>query len=78
MKLIVDRFEINDSTGEEFVVCEGEERRLFAIPRSEAPSGVRAGDVLVIDEEGNLTKDEKATAERKALRAGRRNGGKKQ
>ena len=77
MTLIVDRFEINDSTGEEFVVCEGEERKLFAIPRSEAPAGVRAGDVLVIDAEGNLAKDEQATAARKAKLAGRRGGGKK-
>ena len=59
MTLIVDRFE------DQYVICEGDERKMFAIPKEEAPEGLAEGDVLNIDDEGNLTKDEAATKARR-------------
>lgn len=77
MILIADRFETVERTGEKLVICEDEERKMFAIPFAEAPEGIRAGDVLVIDAEGNLTKDEQKTKERReAIAARRRKTGK--
>ena len=57
---IVDRFE------DKFVICEGDEKRMFAILREEAPDNVKEGDCLVIDGEGNISIDAELTAQRRA------------
>lgn len=59
MKYIVDRIE------GEFAVCEKEDRTTVDIRLSELPSGVKAGDVLVV-EDGTLRIDRQLTKERKA------------
>lgn len=48
-KLIVDRIET------EYVICTDDTGRFFAIPKEEAPKGVKKGDTLVIDSEGNIS-----------------------
>ena len=49
-----------------YVICEDKDRKLFAIPRAELPVGVREGDKLEIDGEGNITINGKATSESRA------------
>lgn len=46
--LIIDRFEEN------YAVCEDEDEKFFAIERTEIPDGAEEGDVLNIDEDGNI------------------------
>ena len=74
--LIIDRFE------GAYVICEeqtsGREKakgkkkkdlRYFGILREEVPKNAKEGDVLLIDDEGNLKIDESATkARRKKIR----------
>ncbi len=37
---------------DKFVICEGEECRMFAIPVEEVASGVKTGDTIEINDEG--------------------------
>lgn len=57
--LVVDRIENG------YVICEGEEQRMFALVKDEAPAGVKEGDCIVIDDEGNLSVDEELTKQRR-------------
>ena len=50
-QLIVDRFEGI------YVICEDQEKKLFAIEKNEAPANVKEGDVLVISNDGTLQID---------------------
>ena len=46
------------------VICESdneEETRRYALPMEDAPAGVKVGDCIVIDNEGNATIDEERT-----------------
>ncbi|MBQ9083573.1 MAG: DUF3006 domain-containing protein [Clostridia bacterium] len=61
--LTVDRLEGT------YVICEDKDKKLFAIERTEAPAGVKEGDVLRIDDDGTLSVD---TAETDRRRAGAR------
>ncbi len=62
-RLTVDRF---DGI---YVICEDEERRMFAIPTAEMPSGVAEGDKLEIDDDGIMSVNKEATeASRAAVR----------
>lgn len=58
--LIVDRFENT------YLLCEDEDRRLFAIESKELPEGVQGGDVLRISDEGVIAIDQKETAARRS------------
>ena len=57
--LIIDRFD------GKYAVCEGEERKMFAIPIDEVPDGAKEGDCLRITDEGELVIDEAETAARR-------------
>ena len=57
--LTVDRFEGT------YVICEDKDKKLFAIERTEAPEGVKEGDVLCISDDGTLTIDRDATDRRR-------------
>ncbi|WP_342399985.1 DUF3006 domain-containing protein [Weizmannia sp. FSL W8-0676] len=59
MKYIVDRIE------GEFAVCEKDDRTTVDIRLSELPSGVQAGDVIIV-ENGIPRIDRQLTKERKA------------
>ncbi|AJH78837.1 MULTISPECIES: DUF3006 domain-containing protein [Heyndrickxia] len=59
MKYIVDRIE------GEFAVCEKDDRTTVDIRLSELPSGVQAGDVIIV-EDGIPRIDRQLTKERKA------------
>ncbi|MEK5266693.1 MULTISPECIES: DUF3006 domain-containing protein [unclassified Heyndrickxia] len=59
MKYIVDRIE------GEFAVCEKDDRTTVDIRLSELPSGVHAGDVIIV-EDGIPRIDRQLTKERKA------------
>ena len=60
MKLLsVDRLEGT------YVICEDKEKKFFAIEISEAPKGVKEGDVLRISDEGEITIDVEETARRR-------------
>ncbi len=59
-QLIVDRFEGI------YVICEDQEKKLFAIEKNEAPVNVKEGDVLVISNDGTLQIDAEETARRRA------------
>lgn len=59
-KLTVDRF---DGV---YVICEDKERRMFAIPAAEMPKGVKEGDKLEIDDEGNISVNASATEKARA------------
>lgn len=58
MKVIVDRFE------GEYAVCEKEDRTMIDIPVKDIPTGVKEGDVLVIDD-GPIVIDSSETEKRK-------------
>ena len=58
--LTVDRLEGT------YVICEDKDKKLFAIERTEAPNGVKEGDVLRIDDDGTLTVDVAETNRRRA------------
>jgi hypothetical protein len=61
--LTVDRFEGT------YVICEDKDKKLFAIERTEAPEGLKEGDVLRIGDDGTLTVDkEEANRRRAAVR----------
>ena len=38
-----------------YVICSDSEKKLYAIEQNEAPTGVKPGDVLEIDQEGTIT-----------------------
>ena len=59
--LSIERFENN------LAICEDCEKRMFAIEKGELPQGAKPGDVLSIDEEGNI-KIDKEEAERRKKR----------
>lgn len=49
-----------------YVICEDADKKMFAIETSEAPKGVKEGDVLAISDEGELTIDVQETARRRS------------
>ena len=55
-----------DRTDGIYVICEDKDRKMFAIPKSELPSGVHEGDKIDIDDEGVVSVNGKATAESRA------------
>jgi len=57
--LIIDRFENG------YAICEGEDAKMFAIPRNELPTGAKTGDCLRITEEGGLEIDAETTNSRR-------------
>ena len=60
MKLLsVDRMEGN------YVICEDDEKKLFAIDVSELPKHVKEGDVIRIKDSGDISMDEEETARRR-------------
>lgn len=58
-QLIIDRFE------GKYAICEGEEDKYFAIDVSEIPKEAKAGSVLEIDDQGNLSFNQKETEARR-------------
>lgn len=58
MKLIIDRFEGN------FAVCETENKTFVNIPKSELPSLINEGDVLIQNANGKYSIDRNATNKR--------------
>lgn len=38
----------------QFVLCEGEEKKIFALPVEEVAAGVKAGDTIEISDEGEI------------------------
>lgn len=58
-QMIIDRFE------GKYAICEGEADQYFAIDMAELPKEAKAGCVLEIDNEGNLSVNEKETEARK-------------
>lgn len=44
-----------------YVICEDKNRKMFAVELQEMPEGVKKGDIIVIDDEGNITIDEERT-----------------
>lgn len=61
-ELIIDRMEGN------FYICEDNEKKMFAIDKSEMPNGAKTGDVVVITDEGEISIDEEKTrARRKSI-----------
>ena len=38
----------------QFVICEGEEKKMFALPVEEVAGGVKAGDTIEISDEGEI------------------------
>lgn len=59
-KLVIDRF---DGI---YAICEDKEKAFFAIELSELPANVRAGDVLVISDDGILSVDQEETERRRS------------
>ena len=58
-KLSIDRFD------GKYAICEDDDRRVFAIERSEIPKEAKRGDVLSISDEREITIDEQETKARK-------------
>ena len=58
--LSVDRLEGN------FVICQDDEKKMYAIETGEAPRGVKEGDILAIDEDGKIAIDADETARRRS------------
>ncbi len=54
-KLIIDRFEGT------YAICESPERESFAIPVKELPDAARAGAVLTITDDGELSMNAEET-----------------
>lgn len=57
--LVVDRFEGN------YVICEDDDRKLFAIGQEEMPANVKEGDAVIINDEGEIAIDAQETARRR-------------
>ncbi len=38
-----------------YVFCKDEEKKYYAIEIAEAPAGIKPGNILLIDDEGNLS-----------------------
>lgn len=52
-----------------YVLCEDEEKKLFAIEQAELPADIAAGNLLTIDDMGNVTvSDEKPVGNRRKRR----------
>lgn len=61
-ELIIDRLEGN------FFICEDNEKKMFAIDKSEMADGAKDGDVIVISDDGVITIDKsKTNARRKSI-----------
>ena len=62
--LKVNKFELN------MAICEDDDNKLFGIEKNELPDGVKAGDILSIDNEGNIKIDleEAKKREKEALK----------
>ena len=58
--LAIDRFEGN------YAICEGDEKKMFAIEIEELPKDAKEGDVLQITDEGEITVNAQLTAARRA------------
>ncbi len=58
-ELIIDRMEGN------FYICEDEEKKMFAIDKSEMVKGAKEGDVITITDDGIIEVDEEKTMARK-------------
>lgn len=58
--LIIERFENN------FAICEDKDKNFFGIEQSELPKDAKAGDVLDIDNNGNIKINKEETERRKA------------
>ena len=63
--LIIERFENN------FAICEDKDKCFFAIEIAELPDNAKAGDVLDIDNNGNIKINKEETERRKAKLAGK-------
>lgn len=50
-----------DRTDGIYVICEDKDRKMFAIPKSDLPSGIREGDKIDIDSEGGISVNGQAT-----------------
>lgn len=59
MMLSIDRF---DGV---YAICEGDDEKLYAIEKSELPTGAKPGDVLKLSLDGSLFLDEDETKHRK-------------
>ena len=59
-KLVIDRF---DGI---YAICEDKDKAFIAIELSELPANVRAGDVLVISDDGTLSVDQEETERRRS------------
>ncbi|MEE0059594.1 MAG: DUF3006 domain-containing protein [Acutalibacteraceae bacterium] len=57
--LIIERFENN------FAICEDKDKCFFGIELTELPEGAKAGDVLDIDNNGNISINKEETERRK-------------
>lgn len=49
-KLTVERLE------KEYIICKGEDERMYALLYNEAPENVKRSDVLIITDDGNVVK----------------------
>lgn len=58
--LIIERFENN------FAICEDKDKCFFAIEIAELPKNAKVGDVLDIDNNGNIKVNTEETERRKA------------
>lgn len=63
--LKVNKFELN------MAICEDNDNRLFGIEKNELPEGLKVGDILSIDNEGNIKIDieEAKRREKEALKS---------
>lgn len=59
MKVIIDRFEGN------YAVCEKENQEMIDIEKEKLPAGAKAGDSLIIKEDGVILPDLGETKNRK-------------
>lgn len=59
-KMIIDRF---DGV---YAICEDKDKAFFAIDQTELPAGAKAGDVLVITDDGTLQIDVEETERRRS------------
>ena len=57
--LIIDRFEGN------FAICEDENQKYFGIDQGEIPKDAKEGDILEIDQEGNIRINQEKTQARR-------------
>lgn len=58
-KIVIDRF---DGI---YAICADKDKSFFAIELGELPQGTKAGDVLVITDDGTLEIDQEETARRR-------------